>query len=70
MSKFNHNNVNYEIKLEGIYNFYGDAVQVIRVSDGMVGFIFRTVGCLFENLYNECQIEEFAEQNPGVIIRS
>jgi len=62
----NHNNVNYEIEIRGEYGFYGDAIKVVGTHDGMVAFKFLT-GCQ-EGMYNECEIEEFAEQNPEIVL--
>ena len=58
--------VNYEIEIKGEYGFYGDAIKVNNVHDGWVGFTFLTGA--YSGMYNECQIEEFAEQNPEVVL--
>lgn len=63
-----YNGVNYEIKIRGTYNFYGEKVKVMNVVvDEKYGFIVyehEQSGC---KLYNVCQIEEFAEQNPEIV---
>lgn len=59
-----HNGVLYEIETGGTYNFYGEKVKVVDEQCGWIGYSHERSGC---KLYNVCQIEEFAEQNPEIV---
>lgn len=62
--RVNHNGVLYEIEIGGTYNFYGKKVKAMHEKDGFIVYEHDQSGC---KLYNVCQIEEFAEQNPEIV---
>lgn len=59
-----YNGVNYEIKIRGTYNFYGEKVKVMDEQCGCIGYEHEQSS---GKLYNVCHIEEFAEQNPEIV---
>ena len=70
MSVVRYNKVNYNLTWGEKYNFYGDEVKLLDVTkrEGVVVFKFLT-GEDRKGRVNECEIEEFALQNPEIVLK-
>lgn len=69
MSVVKYNKVNYELEWGKVYNFYGNDVKLLDVRKRQGTTLFRYLTGECKGMVHECEIEEFALQNPDIVLK-